>query len=125
MNLALWILAALLALFFAFAGITKLTQPKAKITASATGGWAEGFAPGLIKLIGAAEVLAAVGLILPALLDIVPVLVPLAAAGLIALMIGAAVTHGRRKEAQPIVINVILLALAAVVTWGRFGPYAF
>ncbi|MGI5413929.1 hypothetical protein ACQEV9_44915 [Streptomyces chartreusis] len=40
-------------------------------------------------------------------------------------MLGAAVTHGRRKESQMITVNVVLLALAAVLAWGRFGPHAF
>jgi hypothetical protein len=79
----------------------------------------------MIKLIGTVEVLAAIGLILPAVLDIAPVLVPLAAVGLILLMIGAAVTHGRRKESRNVAVNVVLLLLAAFVAWGRFGPYSF
>jgi DoxX-like family len=70
-------------------------------------------------------VLAAIGLILPAALDVVPVLVPLAAVGLAVLMVGAVVTHARRREPQLIVVNVVLLALAVVVLWGRFGPYSF
>ena len=69
----------------------------------------EDFSPGVIKMIGALEVLAAVGLILPAALDIVPVFVALAATGLVLLMIGAMVTHARRKEYQNIGVNVILL----------------
>ena len=78
-----------------------------------------------MKLIGALEVLAAIGLILPAAFDVVPVLVPLAAVGLVALMVGAALIHARRREAPLIVVNLVLLALAAVVVWGRFGPYPF
>jgi hypothetical protein len=69
--------------------------------------------------------LAAIGLILPALLDIAPVFVPLAATGLVLVMIGAIVTHVRRKEHAVLRANVILLLLAAFVAWGRFGPYAF
>lgn len=125
MNLVLWILAGLLAAFFLLAGLTKLAKPKARLLESPSMGWAEHFPPGLIKLIGALEVLAAVGLILPAVLDTAVVLVPLAAAGLALLMVGAAVTHGRRKEGQAVVTNLVLLALAAVVAWGRFGPHAF
>jgi len=123
MNVVLWILAGLLAAVFLGAGLTKLTQPKEKL--AATMGWVEDFSPGTVKLIGALEVLAAIGLILPAALDIVPVLVPLAAVGLVALMIGAAVTHARRREVPLIAVNLVLLALAAVVVWGRFGPYSF
>ena len=62
---------------------------------------------------------------LAATMGIVPVLVPLAAVGLVALMIGAALTHARRKETPMIVANLVLLVLAAVVVWGRFGPYSF
>jgi DoxX-like family len=88
-------------------------------------GWVDDFSPGTVKVIGALEVLAAIGLVLPAALDVVPVLVPLAAVGLVALMIGAAVTHARRRETPMIAVNVVLLVLAVVVAWGRFGPYSF
>ncbi len=124
MNIVLWIIAVVLAVAFAGAGLMKLAQPKEKLAASGMG-WTEQFSPGAIKAIGALEVLAAIGLILPALLDIVPVLVPLAALGLVVTMIGAAVTHARRKENPMIGANLVLLILAAVVAWGRFGPYAF
>ncbi|MFD2352402.1 DoxX family protein [Nonomuraea ferruginea] len=66
--------------------------------------------------------LAALGLILPATFGVVPILTPLAAAGLVIVMIGAAVTHGRRGEHPAIAVNVVLLVLAAFVAWGRFGP---
>ena len=123
MNVVLWILAGLLAVAFLGAGLTKLIQPKEKL--ATTMGWVEDFSPATVKLIGALEVLAAIGLILPAAFDVVPVLVPLAAVGLVALMIGAALTHARRREVPLIVVNLVLLALAAVVVWGRFGPYSF
>jgi uncharacterized membrane protein YphA (DoxX/SURF4 family) len=123
MNVVLWIIAGLLAAAFLGAGLTKLTQPKEKLATNM--GWVEDFSPGTVKLIGALEVLAAIGLVLPAALDVLPVLVPLAAIGLIALMIGAAITHGRRRESPMIVVNLVLLLLAAVVVWGRFGPYSF
>jgi hypothetical protein len=51
--------------------------------------------------------------------------VPLAALGLVLLMACAIVVHARRKEPQAIGTNVVLLLLAAVVVWGRFGPYSF
>jgi uncharacterized membrane protein YphA (DoxX/SURF4 family) len=123
MNVVLWVIAGVLAVAFLAAGATKLTQPKERLATSM--GWVEDFSPGAVKLIGALEVLAAIGLVLPAALDIVPVLVPLAAVGLVALMIGAALTHARRKEFPMIAINVVLLVLAALVAWGRFGPYSF
>ena len=61
----------------------------------------------------------------PAALDVVPVLVPVAALGLAAIMLGAIVVHARRKETSNVVVNVVLLALAVFVAWGRFGPHAF
>ena len=124
MNIVLWIIAGLLALAFAGAGLMKLAQPKEKLAASGMG-WTEQFSPAAVKAIGALELLAAIGLILPAALDIAPILVPIAALGLIALMIGAALTHARRKENPMIGANLLLLVLAAVVAWGRFGPYSF
>jgi len=121
-NIVLWIIAGLLAAAFLGAGVMKLTQPKEKLAASGMA-WTEDFGAGTIKLIGLLEVLAAIGLILPAALDIAPVFVPLAAAGLVVVMIGAIVVHVRRKE--PVIPQALLLVLAAVVVWGRFGPYSF
>lgn len=123
MQVFLWIVAGLLALAFLAAGGMKLTQPREKLAASM--GWVEDFSAPMVKLIGGLEVLAALGLILPGLTGIAPVLTPLAAAGLVLVMIGAIVVHLRRGEHQMIVANAVLLLLAAVVAWGRFGPYAF
>ncbi|MBG0857299.1 DoxX family protein [Streptomyces spinoverrucosus] len=125
MNVALWAVAALLAVVFLGAGATKLAQTKEKLTASPSMAWANDFPPGAIKTIGLLEVLAAIGLVLPAAVDIAPSLVPLAASGLALTMFGAAITHGRRGELQPVVMNVVLLALAGFLAWGRFGPHAF
>jgi uncharacterized membrane protein YphA (DoxX/SURF4 family) len=122
-NVVLWIVTALLAVAFGAAGLMKLTRPKAKL--AATMAYVEDFSGGAVKAIGALELLAALGLILPAVTGIAPVLVPLAAVGLVIVMIGAAVVHARRGENQMIVTNVVLLVLAAVVAWGRFGPYSF
>ena len=124
MNVVLWIIASVLAAGFLAAGLTKLSQPKEKLAASGMG-WTDDFSARTVKTIGALEVLAAIGLILPAALGIAPVLVPLAAVGLVIVMIGAVITHARRKEVPMIVGNVVLLALAAVVIWGRLGPYSF
>jgi uncharacterized membrane protein YphA (DoxX/SURF4 family) len=123
MNIVLWIIASLLAVAFLAAGLMKLTQPKEKLNERMT--WTRRISPAAVKTIGALEVLAAIGLILPAALGIASVLVPLAATGLVLLMIGAAITHARLKEPQMIVTNVVLLVLAAIVVWGRFGPYSF
>ncbi|GAA2653846.1 DoxX family protein [Paractinoplanes durhamensis] len=124
MNVVLWIIAGVLALAFLAAGVMKLTQPKPKLIEAGMG-WAEGYHPVAVKLIGLAEVLAAIGLILPAALDIAPILVPLAATGLAVIMVGAVVVHARRKENPMVIGNVVLLILSVVVAWGRFGPYSF
>jgi hypothetical protein len=124
MNIALWIIAGLLALAFLGSGAQKLAQPRQKLLAAGMG-WAEDFTVGSIKGIGALEVLAAVGLILPAALRIAPVLVPLAAVGLALLMAGAFVIHLRRHETHGVLVTLALIVLAALVVWGRFGPYPF
>jgi hypothetical protein len=73
-----------------------------------------------LKLIGTLEVLAAIGLMLPAVTGILTMLTPLATVGLVLTMIGAALTHLRRNENQMIIGNLILLMLAAFVAYGRF-----
>jgi uncharacterized membrane protein YphA (DoxX/SURF4 family) len=124
MNAFLWVLAGLLALVFLAAGATKLTRPKAKLAETGQG-WVEDFSAAAVKGIGLLEVLAAVGLVLPAAVDIAPVFVPLAATGLGLMMVGAGITHARRREFPLIAVNTVMLAVAAVVAWGRFGPHSF
>ncbi|SDT79845.1 DoxX family protein [Actinoplanes derwentensis] len=124
MNVVLWIIAGLLAAAFLAAGAMKALQPKEKLAASGLT-WVEDFSAGQVKAIGVVEVLGAIGLVLPALLDIVPILVPIAATGLAVAMIGAIVVHARRNEIPGIAPGAVLFVLAAVVAWGRFGPYAF
>ncbi len=123
MNVVLWIIAGLLAVAFAGAGLMKLTQPKPKLAAGMP--WTEDFSNGQVKGIGALEVLGALGLILPAALGIAEVLTPLAAVGLTLLMAGAAVTHLKRKEGKQVPVNVVLGGLALFVAVMRFGPNAF
>ena len=125
MNRALWIVAGLLAVVYLASGIGKLLVPKEKLAAFPGGGWVEDFSAGAVKAIGALEVLAAVGLVLPAALGIAPVLVPLAAAGLVVIMVGAVITRLRRHEAMVMAADLVYLALAGFVAWGRFGPESF
>ena len=123
MNTTLWVIQIVLALAFLAAGAGKLTQPREKLVERMA--WAEDFSPGTIKLIGAVEVLGAVGLVLPALTGVLVWLTPLAAAGLAVTMVLAAVVHVRRGETQMVVVNLVLGLLAAFVAWQRFGPQAF
>jgi DoxX-like family len=125
LNLALWIAAGLLAAVLLVSS-AKLFVPKEKMAGmGAATRWVEDFSPGALKAIGALELLAAVGLILPAALDIAPVLVPLAATGAVLLLGGAVITRLRRGEKATIVPDLVYLALAAFVAWGRFGPESF
>jgi len=125
MNLAVWVIAGLLAAVFLFAGATKLIVPRDKLAAAPGGGWVNDFSPGFVKALGAVEILGAVGLIVPAALDIAPVLVPLAAVGLASIMVGAAIVTFRRHESGHALLNLTYLALAVFVAWGRFGPESF
>lgn len=117
MNIALWIVAGLLALAFLATGAMKLTKSKEDLAANGMA-WTEDFSAGSIKLIGALQLLGAVGLVLPALLDVAPVLTPIAATCLALVMAGAVVVHLRRKEA--FVPPLVLALLAAFVAVGRF-----
>jgi DoxX-like family len=127
LNLALWIVAAILAVVFLVSSSTKLFVPKEKLAGmgGAASRWVEGFSPSALKAIGALEFLAAVGLIAPAALGIAPVLVPLAATGAVLLFAGAVIMRLRRGERATITADLVYLAMAAFVTWGRFGPGSF
>ncbi|MFI8952262.1 DoxX family protein [Streptomyces sp. NPDC053750] len=123
MNVFLWIVQAVLALMFASAGVMKSTQPKDKLAEKL--GWPGDYSAGTVRFIGVVEFAAALGLILPAATGIAPVLTPLAATGLAMVMALAMTVHARRKETPAIGFNAVVLILAAVIAWGRFGPYAF
>jgi uncharacterized membrane protein YphA (DoxX/SURF4 family) len=123
MNITLWVLASVLALAFLAAGLPKIIQPREKLTAYMK--WAEPLPIGAVKTLGALEVLAAIGLILPPVTGIAPVLAPLAAVGLVVVMAGAIIIHARQEEWVNVAVNALLLVLAVVVAWGRFGPYHF
>ncbi len=125
MNLALWIAAGLLAAVAMAGGISKTFVPKAKLAAAHGGEWTAGASVGFVKTLGVLELLAAVGLILPALVDIAPVMVPVTAVCWVLLMIGAMITHGRLGQSELVMLNSVYLALAAFIAWGRFGPESF
>ena len=125
MNIALWVVQGLLAALYLGAGVMKLVRPREQMVASGNFDWAKDVTDTGLKGIGAVEVLGAIGLILPAVLDIAPILVPLAAVGLAVIMAGAIITHGRRKEYPQVILNTIILVLAVVVAILRFGANAF
>ena len=125
MNIVVWIATGLLAAVFLMAGVMKLTRSKAQLVENPAMGWVTDFSPRILKLIGAAEVLGALGLILPGALDTATWLVPAAAVGIGALMVGAAITHARRREIPNVAVNLVLLAVAIFVAVERIGPQSF
>jgi hypothetical protein len=124
MNVVLWIIAGALALAFLGAGLMKVSQPKEKLVASGMH-WAANASGGSVKALGGLEALAAIGLIVPPVVGIAPVLAPLAAVGIAIIMIGAIAIHVRKHEVPQAGMTALLLILAIVIAWGRFGPYHF
>lgn len=122
MSIALWVIQIVLTIMFLIAGVTKSTRPRPVLEKQLP--WVADFSTPTVRLIGVVELLGAIGLILPALTGIATVLTPLAATGLAVVMLLAAATHARRREPAAIAFNAALLVLAAVIAWGRFGPYA-
>ena len=120
MNTVLWIVQGLLAMMFLMVGMMKLQKSKEEMTEKMA--WVEDFSQGQIRGIGTVEVMGAMGLILPLLFNIAPILTPLAAVGLALTMVGAFLTHLRRKDPMvPMgVMNMMLFAMAVFVAYGRF-----
>jgi putative oxidoreductase len=116
-NIVLWILQVLLGIYFLMVGVMHFVIPPG-LPASMS--WMYDLAPGLHYFSGVAEILAGLGLILPGLFKRYTWLTPLAAAGLVLVMLGAAVFHITRGEYPNIVQNIILAALAAFVAYGRW-----
>ncbi|MFP3321699.1 DoxX family protein [Planococcus sp. SIMBA_160] len=116
MNIALWIIQGLLALMFISAGSTKLQYEKAKKALP----WVSNHSKGFIAFIGAAEVLGGIGLILPLALGIAPILTPLAALGLLLIMVFATAFHAKRGEYKAIITNVVIIGLTLFVAIVRF-----
>ncbi len=120
MIIAVWIASGLLAVAYLGAGAMKLASPKEKLAKNMA--WVEDFSAPVVKLIGALEILGALGLVLPVLQHIAPVLPPLAACGLVVLQLVAIIVHLRRGE-RAIVPNIVLLLLALFVALARFGAF--
>ena len=113
---ALWTAQVLLALFFLLAGYTKLTTPVDALAQSIP--WTADH-PGLAPWTGLADLLGGLGILLPALTRVMPRLTPLAAMGLVLLQVLALFFHLSRGETAVMPLNVVLIALAGFVWWGR------
>ena len=119
MRIAVWIVSVLLALAFLFIGGMKVVMPAADMAAAS-----QGVPVVLLKIAGVAEVLGALGLVLPAATRILPVLTPIAAAGLVLTMVGATLIN-IGLGLYPIAVQTVVLGLlAGFVAWARFGPAA-
>jgi uncharacterized membrane protein YphA (DoxX/SURF4 family) len=117
-NKALWVVQVLLAALFLFAGGMKLVMPLDQMAAPVQ-------LPGaLLRFIGVAEVTGAVGLILPWLLRIRPLLTPLAASGLVLIMTGATVITALGGSVAPALFPLTVGALAGSVAYGRWRQAA-
>ena len=123
MGTALWIVQGLLAVAFLGSGLMKLI--KSQEDAKAQMAWIDDFPAGFFKFIGASEVAGALGMVLPGLTGIAPILTPVAAVGLVIVMLGAAVTHIRYSEAPMAMPAFVLGLLAAFVAYGRFVAVPF
>ena len=117
-RVALWIAQLLLAAVFGDDGFAKATQSIP--TLADTFLWPGQVAEGLVRTIGASELVAALGLVLPTATRILPYLTPLAASFLALLMWAAFVFHAMRSEWQMLLVDVVLGLVAAFIAWGRF-----
>jgi uncharacterized membrane protein YphA (DoxX/SURF4 family) len=126
MNLTLWIVTGLLAAAYFVGGGGKVVVPKEKLAAaSVSAQWVDDFRARSVKAIGALEVLGAVGLVLPAVFGVATFFVPLAATGLLLIMIGAVITRLRRQEYKLMGVDLTYVLLLIFVIWGRSGPESF
>jgi DoxX-like family len=115
MNILLWVAQVLLAAIMVTAGAPKLFLPRARLVEKMS--WTKDTPVVLVRLLGLAELLGAVGLILPRLTGIAPILTPLAAGGLSAILLGALATKLRHHESP--VLPAAAMLLAAFIAVGR------
>lgn len=120
LNLGLWMAQALLSAMFLYAGYVKLTSTPTALD-SMGWHWALDVPPALIAFIGVMEILGAIGVVLPMATRILPWLTAMAAAGMVLLQLAAVALHVSRGEYAALWLNIILLAAAAFVVWGRMA----
>jgi hypothetical protein len=121
MNIALWVAQIFFILSFGMAGVLKtFMTAKAKETLP----WAKDRSNAFVRFVGVSELLGALGMFLPMLTGILPWLTALAAVGLAIIQVLAVFTeHLPKKEYNVIPMNIVLLALAVFITWGRWGLF--
>jgi putative oxidoreductase len=117
MNIVLWIVQGLVALAFLLAGFMKAFTPLATVRKNMA--WANDVPAPFVRFIGVAEILGAIGLILPLATGIAPWLTVAAAIGLVVVMLSASIFHASRRESSNIGMNVVLLLLALFIVVAR------
>lgn len=122
MSTLLWIAGGVLAAMMLIAGLTKALQTKEKLYQSGLT-YVEDLPAQFVRALGVAEVLGAIGLVIPGLVGVAPALVPVTALCVGVTMAGAVVVHARRSEWDKVLMPIALLVLAALVAWGRFGSW--
>ena len=122
MEIVIWIAQGVLAAVFLAAATLKLTNSREDLKEKTP--YVEDLTDGQVKAIGTVEVLGAVGVILPAALNIAPILTPIAACGLALTMVAAAAILLKRGEASHVPLNIVIFALAVFVAVERFGAYS-
>ena len=122
MHITYWVLAGLLAIAYLMAGAMKSTRSKPQLVDAGIV-WAGDFPIAAVRFIGIVELLGAIGLILPPIVDVAPVLGSVAAIGLALVQVGAVATHLIRHEAKVLPMNVVLLALAAATAVVGFNVW--
>lgn len=126
MNLILWIAAGLLAAGFTAGGMSLLLMRRERYRALAQSQhWVDDFGDGHLKFIGAVKVVGSLGLVLPAALNIAPILTPLAACGMAMFMTGAATTRFRRSEWTLLGFDLVFVGLFVFIAWGRLALQPF
>ncbi len=119
LNITLWAVQSLMAIIFVMAGANKLFQPIAQLSQMLP--WVTTVSEGLVRFIGISELSGGLGLLLPSILKIKPVLTPVAAIGLTIIMILAMVFHVSQSQAAVIGVNFIFMALLLFIVWGRYN----
>jgi putative oxidoreductase len=117
-NISLWLVQLALLVIYLMAGGMKLTQPMEALAASGMN-FVLALPTPFVRFVGLMEVLGAVGVVAPAATRILPFLTPWAAAGLSFVQVSAMILHVSRGEFFMLPVNLVLLALALFVLWGR------
>lgn len=118
MNTILWILQSLIAVIFLYSGVKKSTYSEHKLVSIGMTG-VEGLPIAVIRFIGISEILGTIGIIIPLLINIIPVLTPISAICFAVIMIPAGIIHYKRHEAKNVLTNCIVFLICSLIFYGR------